>query len=326
MAKREIKAEVEQNDGVKALPALGEGFTEIKNLFKAGAVPRQLDYERLIEYVHYLHKWLGVEGEDEAHEPALGHGLTTSENGVVCVDTEALVGASLTTDDDNKLSFAAQEAAGPGLIGNGAELAFDTTQVATEGSGLSGIGSTLKFNAAEVAGMGLSAEGSKLKLNPALIAGSGLVVENDRLKVNAGALRLGKVSWFFSQMSRFKATHFALAPIDNDNTVPTVSDAHFILFFTLANSKYVRVRGCATGPNIFDDDPGLMDWWWGNKLPQVDIGKVYADNFSLLYSDKDPIEGSIKIHIKYKSAGGGGVESAERNCQITKLEAGTIIT
>ena len=49
MTKRESKV-----DGINALPELGAGFTEIKKFFKAGAVPREADYEKLIEYVHYL--------------------------------------------------------------------------------------------------------------------------------------------------------------------------------------------------------------------------------------------------------------------------------
>ena len=200
MAKREIKAEVEQNEGVKALPALGEGFTEIKNLFKAGAVPRQLDYERLIEYVHYLHKLLGVEGEEEAHDPALGHGLTTSEEGVLCVDAKALVGASMITYGDNQLSFGAVGAAGAGLIGSGAVLAFDATQVVVEGKGLSGEGSILKFKAAEVAGSGLSGEGNELSFNAEAVAGSGLTAADNKLNVNMEALRLSTVSWFYEQM------------------------------------------------------------------------------------------------------------------------------
>lgn len=46
MAKRETKVE-----GVKALPELEDGFKKVKDLFKAGAVPREADYVMLIEYV-----------------------------------------------------------------------------------------------------------------------------------------------------------------------------------------------------------------------------------------------------------------------------------
>lgn len=323
MAKREIKAKVEQDEGVKALPELGEGFAEIKNLFKAGAVPRQLDYERLIEYVHYLHKLLGVEGEEEAHEPALGHGLTTSEEGVLCVDAKALVGASMITYGDNKLSFGAVGAAGAGLIGDHAVLSFNASAVAAEGSGLSGVGSSLSFNALEVAGSGLSGAGSQLTFDAEAVAGSGLTVANNTLNVNTDALRLSTVSWFYEQMSRFKATHFALAPIDDNNTVPKVSDAHFILFFTPTKNIYVRVRGFATGPNIFDYAPILDNWKWGDDVPENNMGWVYVDNFSLLYPDINDIGGSIKIYIVFKLD--GTASTVEKTCLITKLTDEVVI-
>lgn len=81
MAKRESKVE-----GVNVLPELEAGFTEIKNLFKAGSVPRESDYTKLIEYVHYLHKLLGVEGSDGDKGPGLGEGLSLSSEGLLNVE------------------------------------------------------------------------------------------------------------------------------------------------------------------------------------------------------------------------------------------------
>lgn len=323
MAKRETK-----DEGDNALPELEAGFTDIKNFFKAGAVPREADYAKLIEYVHYLHKLLGVEGEEEGHEPTLGHGLTTSDDGVLCVDAQALVGAPLTTDDNNKLTLDASAAAGYGLSGDGSKLAFNPAAVAQEGSGLEGDNVVLKFNAEEVAqaGSGLKGEGITLKFNAQEVAGSGLIADttNDiKLNVDTGALRLSTVNWFYQQMALYKATHFALAPIESGGVVPKVSEAHFILFFTRANDNYVRVRGFATGPNIFDYAPLVVNWEWGGQIPQVNVGRVYADNFSLLYSDTGSISGTINIKIAFKI--GDNFFASERSCVVTELKADTII-
>lgn len=81
MAKRKSKVE-----GVNELPELEAGYTDIKNLFKAGAVPREMDYLKLIEYVHYLHKLLGVEGSDGDKGPGLGEGLSLSSEGLLNVE------------------------------------------------------------------------------------------------------------------------------------------------------------------------------------------------------------------------------------------------
>lgn len=91
MAKRETKVE-----GVKELPELEGGFKKVKDLFKAGAVPREADYVMLIEYVHYLHKLLGVEGEDGSSGPGLGVGFIKAEGSALDVDVDALAGAGLT--------------------------------------------------------------------------------------------------------------------------------------------------------------------------------------------------------------------------------------
>ncbi|MCH4872978.1 hypothetical protein [Pseudomonas sp. TMW22091] len=67
------------------LPELEKGFEEIKSLFRTGAVPKESDYASMIEYVHYLHKLLGIEGADSDHTPQLGSGLTTNADGVLSV-------------------------------------------------------------------------------------------------------------------------------------------------------------------------------------------------------------------------------------------------
>lgn len=90
MAKRESKVE-----GVNALPELEAGFTEIKNLFKAGALPREADYVKLIEYVHYLHKLLGIEGAEGSPGPGLGGGLIKNDDSVLSVDASVLAGGGL---------------------------------------------------------------------------------------------------------------------------------------------------------------------------------------------------------------------------------------
>lgn len=71
---------------VDDLPDLESGFEEIKSLFRSGQIPKEVDYIKLIEYTHYLHKLLGIEGDDEGHVPQLGQGLMLSDEGVLSVD------------------------------------------------------------------------------------------------------------------------------------------------------------------------------------------------------------------------------------------------
>lgn len=78
MAKRVLRSESE-------LPELQMGHAEIKSLFKTGAIPREMDYASMIDYVHYLHKLLGIEGSDPSHTPQLGGGLVLNESGVLSV-------------------------------------------------------------------------------------------------------------------------------------------------------------------------------------------------------------------------------------------------
>lgn len=92
---------IEKSNSVHALPELGSGFNDIAPLFRAGCLPRAGDYLKLIEYVHYLHKLLGIEGVGEFYVPRLGEGLTVSD-GVLSVDvtSAALAGAGLVESDE----------------------------------------------------------------------------------------------------------------------------------------------------------------------------------------------------------------------------------
>ncbi|MCO2278946.1 hypothetical protein FA378_31115 [Pseudomonas aeruginosa] len=158
----------------QTLPEPEYGFQEVAHLFRAGAVPREADYGKLIEYVHYLHKLLGIEGE-EGHTPALGPGLTTSSGGVLEVD-----GATL---------------AGNGLSASGAVLSVGA------GSGISVSSTQVSVNGATLAGNGLSASGAVLSVcllytspsprDPktvygATLAGNGLVANGAVLSVGTG--------------------------------------------------------------------------------------------------------------------------------------------
>lgn len=75
------KLNIESGSG---LPGLEVGYNELKSLFEAGSVPREKEFSKLISYVHYLHKLLGVEGDDQNHVPVLGSGLTVND-GVLSV-------------------------------------------------------------------------------------------------------------------------------------------------------------------------------------------------------------------------------------------------
>ena len=127
MAKRENKVE-----GVNGLPDLELGVNGIKGLFKAGAVPREADYAKLIEYVHYLHKLLGIEAEDGSPGLGLGVGFKKEDDSVLGVDVEVLAGGGLTSNgsvfnvgegkgitvDTDTVSLDAESAAGLGLTGS----------------------------------------------------------------------------------------------------------------------------------------------------------------------------------------------------------------
>ena len=96
MAKHETKAV-----GVNELPELEFDFKAITSVFKAGAVPREADYVKLIKYVHYLHQLLGVEGDGDAPAPGLGHGLVRNEHTVLSIDVDALAGTGLSGSKGN---------------------------------------------------------------------------------------------------------------------------------------------------------------------------------------------------------------------------------
>lgn len=83
MVVRKRKTEVGSGSG-SGFPRLGLGHAELQPLFEAGSVPRETEISELISYVNYLHKLLGVEGDDQNHVPTLGRGLTINE-GVLSV-------------------------------------------------------------------------------------------------------------------------------------------------------------------------------------------------------------------------------------------------
>lgn len=76
---------------VAELPELPVGYLALKNLFKAGGVPREFDYVKLIEYVHYLHKLIGIESDEPDHVPTLGDGLVVNDKGVLSVEGASAV-------------------------------------------------------------------------------------------------------------------------------------------------------------------------------------------------------------------------------------------
>lgn len=76
---------------VAELPELPVGYLELKNMFKSGGVPRELDYVKLIEYVHYLHKLIGIESDEPDHVPTLGGGLVVNDKGVLSVEGASAV-------------------------------------------------------------------------------------------------------------------------------------------------------------------------------------------------------------------------------------------
>ncbi|MCO2768927.1 hypothetical protein FA292_30455 [Pseudomonas aeruginosa] len=158
----------------QTLPEPEYGFQEVAHLFRAGAVPREADYGKLIEYVHYLHKLLGIEGE-EGHTPALGPGLTTSSGGVLEVDGATLAGNGLS-------------ASGAVLsVGAGSGISVSSTQVSVNGATLAGNG--LSANGATLAvgaGSGISVSSTQVSVNGATLAGNGLVANGAVLSVGTG--------------------------------------------------------------------------------------------------------------------------------------------
>ncbi|HEK1310960.1 TPA: hypothetical protein SMQ86_006063 [Pseudomonas aeruginosa] len=230
------------SDDVKttALPGLEHSFEEIAHLFRTGAVPREVDYRKLIEYVHYLHKLLGIEG-DAGHSPALGPGLTVTSGGVMSVDVATLASSGLIANgatlavgagagisvDATQVSVNGATLAGSGLIANGATLAVgagagisvDATQVSVNGATLAGSG--LIANGATLAvgaGEGISVNATQVSVNGATLAGNGLVANGAKLAVGGDKgievvdnyVRLASDSWEFLMGKMFGASHVCI--------------------------------------------------------------------------------------------------------------------
>lgn len=101
-------------NGTKSdIPGLDVGYVEVKSLFEVGAVPREEEFAKFISYVHYLHKLLGVEGDNEEYVPTLGSGFSVN-NGVLSVsggdppwllDMKNMLGANYVAWSDNCVVF-----------------------------------------------------------------------------------------------------------------------------------------------------------------------------------------------------------------------------
>lgn len=166
MVRRKSKVE-----GVNELPELEAGFTEIKSLFKAGALPREADYVKLIEYVHYLHKLLGNEGAEGSPGPGLGGGLIKNDDSVLSVDGSVLAGGGLSYSGS--------------VIGVGA------------GAGITVETNTITLDALNVAGNGLTGAGAVINVG----AGAGIKVDSDKVS-------LAENSWEYIFAKLYGATHW----------------------------------------------------------------------------------------------------------------------
>lgn len=76
---------------VNEFPQLELRYGELTALFAEGKVPRQEEYLKLLNYIHYLHVLLGIEGRDS---PALGRGLNVS-GGRLYIDLKVKAGNGL---------------------------------------------------------------------------------------------------------------------------------------------------------------------------------------------------------------------------------------
>ena len=308
MAKRETKVE-----GVKALPELEDGFKKVKDLFKAGAVPREADYVMLIEYVHYLHKLLGVDGEEGSSGPGLGVGFIKAEGSALGVDIDGLAGAGLTGANsvfnvgagngiivgDNTVSLDTVTVAGYGLSGAGgafnigagagitiAEDSVILDAVNVAGSGLTG--SSGKISVGQ--GLGITVGADTVSLNAGTAAGDGLTGEDGKISVGPGVgitvdantVSLATDSWKYIFAKLYQATHWA-----GDNAVS--------VFFTRMSLTHVVVRGIATGSYVFG--PYMSAFTWQGVAPLVEYSSLDRGHFTFVYLDGDNINGDFDVWL-----------------------------
>lgn len=308
MAKRETKVE-----GVKALPELEDGFKKVKDLFKAGAVPREADYVMLIEYVHYLHKLLGVEGEEGSSGPGLGVGFIKAEGSALGVDIDGLAGAGLTGANS-----VFNVGAGNGIIVGDNTVSLDTVTVA--GYGLSGAGGAFNIgagagitiaedsvilDAVNVAGSGLTGSSGKISvgqglgitvgtdtvsLNAGSAAGKGLsgadgiinVGQGPGLTVDDNTVSLATDSWKYIFAKLYQATHWA-----GDNAVS--------VFFIKMTDSLVLARGIATGRYSFGYE--IDGFVWDGVAPLIEYSSLDRNQFSFVYRGHDSISGDFSVHL-----------------------------
>ena len=274
MAKRESKVE-----GVNALPELEAGFAEIKNLFKAGAVPREADYAMLIEYVHYLHKLLGVEGADGSPGPGLGGGLIKETDSGLSVDASVLAGGGL--------GYSGSVI----NVGAGAGITVDTNSVILDGARVAGNGLTGAAGVINVgAGKGITVDANSVILDGANVAGNGLTGDAGVINVGAGkgilvednAVSLAENSWEYIFAKLYGATHW-------------VRSERVVLYFTRVSLTHVVVRGIARGGSLF----GIMlDWFtWDGYKPVAESSSIDRGYFTLLFLDINSISGTFKVNI-----------------------------
>lgn len=281
MAKRETKVE-----GVKALPGLEGGFKKVKDLFKAGAVPREADYVMLIEYVHYLHKLLGVEGEEGSSGPGLGAGFIKAEGSALGVDIDGLAGAGLTGANS-----VFNVGAGNGIIVGDNTVSLDTVTVA--GSGLTG--SSGKISVGQ--GLGITVGADTVSLNAGTAAGDGLTGEDGKISVGPGVgitvdantVSLAADSWKYIIAKLYQATHWA-----GDNAVS--------VFFTRMSLTHVVVRGITTGSYVFGSS--MSAFTWQGVAPLVDYSSLDRGHFTFVYLDGGDINGDFMV---WMSLGGGAL-------------------
>ncbi len=274
MAKRETKVE-----GVKALPELEDGFKKVKDLFKAGAVPREADYVMLIEYVHYLHKLLGVEGEEGSSGPGLGVGFIKAEGSALGVDIDGLAGAGLTGANS-----VFNVGAGNGIIVGDNTVSLDTVTVA--GYGLSGAGGAFNIGA----GAGITIAEDSVILDAVNVAGSGLTGSSGKISVGQGLgitvndnnVSLATDSWKYIFAKLYQATHWA-----GDNAVS--------VFFIKMTDSLVLARGIATGRYSFGYE--IDGFVWDGVAPLIEYSSLDRNQFSFVYRGHDSISGDFSVHL-----------------------------
>lgn len=200
-----------KNPKSDGLPDLERGFEKLKPLFQAGRVPLAADYIDLIKYTYYLHKLLGIEGEEGVgHQPQLGEGFILSDENVLSVDMSILkivAGDGLEMSESGVLSAKA----GKGILAteDGLSLTLDL--------GLSTLGI---FYGAEF-----------YASNDAFVVFFSVATEVSDVHVTATCFSRG--GHFLSMDNNSKARYINIAP----NTQHHLTPGQFVLDFKTADLK-----------------------------------------------------------------------------------------